>query len=133
MKKNLPHKVAIADIIAPIIGSRDGVDVVAKKIEKIRAKSVELDFTSVEFISRSAAHEFLLMKEKFQQQKHISLFFSNTNEQVASMLRSVAANRALPKSSEYAPQFQRVSFKKLFATQLPVSSRVLASLKSGRA
>ena len=60
-----------------------------------------MDFINVKFISRSAAHALLLMKENLRNKKNIS--FINTNKDVAEMLRAVAANRIIPKSQK--PQF----------------------------
>ena len=62
--------------------------------------------TSQVFVSRSAAHELLAIKEdvqrKFLKKKEIA--FVNTNKDITEMFRIVAANRAVPKSQE--PQFE---------------------------
>jgi anti-anti-sigma regulatory factor len=91
----------IAQITAPILSSRDIVDVIRKAVEKADTQSVKLDFTEVEFISRSAAHELLVMKEDYLRKAFKKeLVFENTNESVTEMLRIVAANRAKPKTEE---------------------------------
>lgn len=97
------HKILIiSDLLAPIVSSRDTVDILEKNIKKSNVKSVDLDFSNVKFISRSVAHALLLLKEKLRAITDIS--FINTNEDVANMLRAVAANRAVSKTKK--PQFE---------------------------
>jgi len=100
MKKS--HKnLAISRLLAPIVSSRDVIDVLEKAIKKTNIKLVDLDFSNVKFISRSAAHALLLMKERLQAKKNIS--FINTNKDVTNMLRVVAANRIV--SEKQKPEF----------------------------
>jgi len=104
----------IAQITAPMLSSRDIVDVIRKAVNKADAESVELDFTDIEFISRSAAHELLVMKEDFLREhfkKEIS--FENTNESITEMLRVVAANRAKPRAEEPVFNPQEISINSL--------------------
>jgi anti-anti-sigma regulatory factor len=109
--KKQRKKLNIANLLAPIIGSRDVVDILEKVINKTNAESVDLDFSDVKFISRSAAHALLLMKEKLRIKKEVS--FINTDKDVANMLRAVAANRAVSKKEK--PQFnpQKISINSL--------------------
>jgi len=103
-KNNYKNIIKIADLSATIISSRDIIDVIENAIKKVDAKSIDLDFSDVKFISRSAAHALLSMKEnlerKLLRKKEIS--FINTEEDVMNMLRIVAANKAIPKQR---PQF----------------------------
>src|SRR4030042_1050018 len=62
----------IANLLAPIISSRDIIDILEKSIKKTDSRSVNLDFINVKFISRSAAHALLLMKERLQTKKEKS-------------------------------------------------------------
>lgn len=93
--KQKSTKINIAGKIASVLSSRDIVRDLDKLIKKAKSKLVELDFKKVDFVSRSAAHELLLLKERFAQQSK-SISFINTNQEVTKMLRVVAANRALP-------------------------------------
>ena len=99
--KKLHKKLVVSRLLASIISSRDVVDILEKEIKKTNVDSVDLDFSNVKFVSRSAAHALLLMKEKLQPRKNI--FFINTNEDVANMLRIVAANRIVSKKQK--PEF----------------------------
>lgn len=100
VKKIRTINIDIAKNLAPIVGSRDVVSSLKKTIEKAHAKAINLDFSAVEFVSRSAAHELLVLKEKlnksFLRKKVIN--FINASDNVTEMFRTVAANRALPKS-----------------------------------
>lgn len=99
MKENEKTIINIAKEVAPIISSRDITDVLEGIILKAKTKLVNLDFSDVEFISRSAAHAMLLMKDnlcrKLLNKKEI--YFINTNNDTQTMFRAIAANRALPK------------------------------------
>lgn len=88
----------VAAIAAPTVGSRDVADAVRSKISHSRANVIELDFRDVDFISRSAAHALLVLKEDLER-KFLSkkiVVFINTNPSVSEMFRIVAANRAVP-------------------------------------
>lgn len=102
--KKIHKNLVISDLLASIISSRDIVDILEKIIKKIDNKSVDLDFSNVKFVSRSAAYALLSMKEKLQAKKNIH--FINTNKNVAIMLRTVAANRIIPQKQkpEFSPK-----------------------------
>ncbi len=107
------HKnLIISRLLAPILSSRDVVDILEKIIKKTDTKSVNLDFSDVKFISRSAAHALLLMKERLRTKKDIS--FINTNEDAMNMLRAVAANRIVSKKQK--PEFnpEKININSLF-------------------
>ena len=100
VKKTKTINIDVAKSLAPIVGSRDVVSNLKKIIEKAHAKAINLDFSAVEFISRSAAHELLVLKEKLNKSffKKKVINFINASDNVTEMFRTVAANRALPKS-----------------------------------
>ena len=91
------YTIKIAQVIAPLVSSRDAVETLRKPIRRTSATNIILDFNDVQFISRSAAHQLLVMKDEFasklRPKKIIS--FINTNSSVTNMLRLVAANRVL--------------------------------------
>ncbi|MDD4624908.1 MAG: STAS domain-containing protein [Candidatus Pacebacteria bacterium] len=94
-KVTLRKKLIVSSLLAPIVSSRDVIDILETAVKKTDKKSVDLDFSNVKFISRSSAHALLQMKERLHTKKEIS--FVNANEEVTNMLRAVAANRAAPK------------------------------------
>jgi len=106
--KNKSHNLTtinVSKLLAPIISSRDVADILEAEIKKTDAKSVFLDFTNIKFISRSAAHSLLLLKEKLESRasNRKEMSFINPDNDVAEMFRAVAANRALPKKEK--PEF----------------------------
>ena len=88
----------IAKLLAPTVGSREAVRDLEKIIQKEKVQRVDLDFREVEFVSRSAVHEFLILKEtlarKILHQKMIA--FVHLNQEGKEMFRVIAANRAVP-------------------------------------
>lgn len=110
------NPIDVAKILAPIVSSRDLIDIVRKEIMKNIDARIQLDFKDVNFISRSAAHEMLVMKEdlarKTLRKKEIS--FVNTNPTVKEMFRVVAANRAVPqKPKEIEFKAEKIDIKTL--------------------
>ncbi|MBU4274642.1 hypothetical protein KKE19_02410 [Patescibacteria group bacterium] len=95
----------IRKLLAPIISSRDVASVLEDEIKKTDTELVFLDFTNIKFISRSAAHSVLLLKEKFESRtlNRKEMSFINADNDVAEMLRAIAANRVLPKKEK--PEF----------------------------
>lgn len=102
MEKENKKTIKIAQIIAPIISSRDLLDnLLVKIINETNSDAIDFDFANVEFVSRSAAHTLLLIQEKFKEKTDIT--FINTSKDVKEMIRIVAANRVLPKENK--PEF----------------------------
>lgn len=99
MDKDNQTTINISKEIAPVISSRDITDNLESAILKSKTKLVNLDFSDVEFVSRSAAHALLLMKENLHRKflKKKDILFINVNEDIKKMFRIIAANRALPK------------------------------------
>lgn len=101
--------------LASIVGSRDVAYSLKSFIRRAWSKTVDLDFRDVEFVSRSAAHEFLILKEKFSKRlfRKKIINFVNTSDNVSEMFRTVAANRALPKQKEVELEMQKVDIESL--------------------
>lgn len=83
----------VAQLIAPVIGSRDVINVLRDAIKEADKSSVVLDFAEVEFISRSAAHALL----KLQEESEKRVEFANANDAVENMLRIVTESKNLPR------------------------------------
>ena len=116
MKTNTP--INVASIVAPILASRDVMSTLKDVILKTATQQVELDFAQVEFVSRSAAHELLRLKESLATQKTIE--FINANDEVARMLRTVASNRVVPKAKEDTSAMKTVSIEDLETPPSPL-------------
>lgn len=127
MKKELKNTINAAKIIAPIIGSRDSIDRLRKAVINAKSKLVDLDFKDVEFISRSAAHELLIMKEDLRRRllrQKKEVVYTNTNKDVTEMFRIVAANRAVPKTVKPKDKLERVDIVSLFHDVRSVKSGI---------
>ena len=115
MEKEPKTVIDVAKNLAEVVASRDITDILKPLIENTDTRLVDLDFKNTSAISRSAAHELLLIKEDLARaiawKKEIS--FINTNKDIESMLRVIAANRALPKTEKATPKIQKTDLKSL--------------------
>ena len=110
----------LAAIVAPVLASRDLISTLKSAIEKTTTRQVQLDFANVEFVSRSAAHELLHLKESvtaLNPKKTIE--FINPNEEVTHMLRIVASNPAVPKAAPDTSSMETVSIDDLELSRFP--------------
>ncbi|MEK7496899.1 MAG: STAS domain-containing protein [Patescibacteria group bacterium] len=113
MYNTIKLTIDVATRVAPILGSRDILEVLKNQIVDSKANAVELDFSIVNFISRSAAHELLKVKDEVEHQnKQVS--FVNTNLEVQNMIRTVAANRILPRERNIDFKPKLVDINSLF-------------------
>ena len=105
MRQENRETISVAQLIAPIVSSRDVVSNLRTAVNAADTKSVDLSFKNVDFISRSAAHELLSMKEDLLRKRDKkAISFINLNRDVKEMFRITAANRAAPK--EEKPKFE---------------------------
>ncbi len=104
----------MATFVAPIISSRDVILAVREEVERQAQPVVQLDFVNVRFLSRSAAHELLQMKEQLAHtEPKVLVEFQNAGGDVANMLRVVASNRAVPKEAVEPVEITSVSINEL--------------------
>ena len=75
------------------------MEVLASAIGKVKTKIINLDFGQVEFVSRSVAHALMVLKEDLSRRllRKKQIHFINASNDVETMFRAVAANRAIPK------------------------------------
>jgi anti-anti-sigma regulatory factor len=95
-----PARIRLSKISAEIISSRDIADILRDAIKKTDTESIVLDFTDIKFISRSAAHSLILLKEKFETLNRKYMSFENADNDVSEMLRIVSANKIYPKKEK---------------------------------
>jgi len=118
---NENNTINVASVVAPVLASRDVISALKSQIEELAAQQVQLDFTDVEFVSRSAAHELLRLKEQLAtQDRKQEIEFVNANDEVSQMLRTVASNRAVPKAPAEATQIKTVSISDLETPSSPL-------------
>lgn len=107
--------IKVAKSLAAILSSRDVISELSDSIKNAKANFIELDFSNVEFISRSAAHELLSLKEDLSRRQNDKkeLSFVNASPDITNMLRVVAANRALPKHDISIPKIEKTDLDSL--------------------
>ena len=112
-KKRITIK--IAEDFASILGSRDVVSELRKRVIKSPAEKISLDFQSVQFVSRSAAYGLLKLKEElfYHKQGQKEIEFINTNKEISQMLRTVASNWAVPKKKPKRREIETTSITSL--------------------
>jgi len=115
MSKKNNITINIAKLIAPIVSSRDVTKKLKAVIKEAKTDLVYLDLRNIQFVSRSAAHELLSIKDDFKNRRlnKKEVLFINANDNVKEMLRVVAASRAVP--AEERPEFNpdKVSIESL--------------------
>lgn len=115
MKTERTKIIDVAAKLAAILASRDITRSLKKLILAARTPEVSLDFKNVEFISRSAAHELLLLQDELAKwpPQAIALSFINTNKDVAAMFQVVASSRISPKKRPSDLHIKTISFDAL--------------------
>jgi len=110
--------ISIAKKIAKIVSSRDLVRNLEKEVSKQPHTVVNLDFSDVDFISRSAAHELLILQERMKTKrfKKKEVQFVYTNDDIKKMLRIVAANKAIPESAKPTVRLEKIDIHTLLST-----------------
>lgn len=107
----MEHKfhLKLAQEIAEIISSRDVIAVIKNRLLDQPEKAFVLDFSSVAFISRSAAHEFILLEEDLKSHKK-QIEFIHMNSDVQAMFNTVRHHRiAIQKTDFVLPQVMDIN------------------------
>lgn len=109
--------IKLIEVLAPVVSSREIInEILENKINDQDSNEVILDFNEIKFISRSAAHELLKLKEKFANKKSGKkeiTFSSNMEPAVSNMIRTVAANRAYSMSENPSFKAEKVDILQL--------------------
>jgi anti-anti-sigma regulatory factor len=82
--------IKLANEFDKILNSRELATEVANQIRNSNANQAELDFSEVEFMSRSFADQFFKEKLKLLQVHNILIEVKNANEEITAMLKAVA-------------------------------------------
>jgi len=96
-----------------VVSSRDSVNELFSFLEKLPNHAILLDFSSIIFVSRSAAHELLKMKNQFEYEFNKIISFVQLNKNIEEMIRLVAANMAIPNRKNQVFNPQKVDFRDL--------------------
>jgi len=93
MKEKFTQTIKLRELFGSTISTREAARFLLKEItemsSKEKTKSIIIDFTKIEFISRSFADEFFKAKERIETQKEISLKFVRVNKIILDTLKKV--------------------------------------------
>ncbi len=95
----------------PIISSRDVVLLIKEELKKVdkEIKKVFIDFNNIEFISRSAAAALINFKESANK----DIIYTGLEEDLAILLRLVAANKIYQIKKQNRPNLKKVKLAEL--------------------
>ena len=79
-----------------------------------KVKTLEVDFSKVSFLSRSAAHQLIKEKERYDNKYNIKVKFTNRSKMVKEMLDTVNKSLKIPQSKSIPVQRVYFSTQKEF-------------------
>jgi hypothetical protein len=86
---NLLKRISVSEKAKNFLISREAVDLLFENLNS-SVSEIELDFSNVEFMSRSYADQFYKAKLNFEQRHNIQIHIVNANEEVINMLQVVS-------------------------------------------
>jgi hypothetical protein len=87
---NCTATISVSESIGTMVHTREASAILMKLIEKEPCNYIELDFSNVDYISRSFADQFYIDKVNCGLQLKKNLVIFNANEEVIHMLNAVA-------------------------------------------
>jgi anti-anti-sigma regulatory factor len=106
-------QISVSEQIGKLLNTREAATLLLDVVRESKCSVIELDFTSVEFMSRSFADQFHKDKIEFQNKLNVSIDIVNTNEEIINILQTVS--RTQVKSIR---EFAEVQIFKFSNTQL---------------
>ncbi len=92
-------KIELSILLSPRLGFRDSAMDLFHMINNLSSDTVEIDFTGVEFMSRSFAHEYIQQEKKSEKK----ILESNIPENVDIMFRAVRRSIKNPHKLKVKP------------------------------
>lgn len=108
----------MADALAPRISTRAAIQAFKKSLESMDAPEFILDFSSVESVSRSAAHELIITRFDLTNINHTPVSFEHVNQDVNALFETVTDNAINTKTKDRIVSNRRVRFEELAMNQL---------------
>lgn len=106
-------QISVSEQIGKLLNTREAVSMLLDVVRDSKCSVIELDFTSVEFMSRSFADQFHKDKIALQNELNISIDIVNANEEIIHILQTVS--RTQVKSNR---EFEEVLIFKFSNTQM---------------
>lgn len=82
--------ISVSSILGPTIHTRQSASILLKAVSSEHCDHIDLDFSEVEYISRSFADEFHSEKISLVRSSNKKIIVRNANDKVIKMLQSVA-------------------------------------------
>lgn len=84
------NQMVIFDKLGSLLNTREAAINLMEIIAKAESKTVELDFSNVEFMSRSFADQFYKERNSFQEKTNSIININNANEEIIKILQVVS-------------------------------------------
>jgi anti-anti-sigma regulatory factor len=85
-----PHKITVVDNFSSTLNTREAATELVNLVSDFNSTEIELDFSGVEFISRSFADQFHKDLEQLRSKKKNDIQILNASEPVIRMMQAVA-------------------------------------------
>ena len=82
--------ISVSEHIDKLLNTREAATLLFDVVRESKCSVIELDFTSVEFMSRSFADQFHKDKVKLQNELNIAIEVVNANEEIINILQTVS-------------------------------------------
>jgi len=99
--------------LAPSISTRVAIHILMNELASQNKTDIILDFSNISSISRSAAHEMILMRSDLVNKFRKQVEFRNMNQVIQDIIRAVTDNAINTKPKERLISTHQVSFEKL--------------------
>lgn len=111
---NCHSTISVHELLGSSIHTREASSVLMNLVEKNPSNYSELDFSAVEYISRSFADQFLFDKMNCAKNLQKTIIISNAPEAVINMLQAVAKSQdAMSRKIEEVPVYKYSSQRQL--------------------
>ena len=90
------YHISINEVIGKYLNTREAVSEISKLIQSDPCQVIELDFTDVEFMSRSFADEFHKERIRLQNEFNLQIEIHNANQEIMVILQAVSKTQNNP-------------------------------------
>lgn len=101
----------IFKILGTTLNTREATYLVFKAIDLGNTKTIQLDFSGVEFMSRSFADEFYKYRRTLETENNIQIVLVNMNKDLSQMLQAVTNSNTIGKLEIETMKFNHIKFK----------------------
>ncbi len=100
----------VKDILGSTLNAREALYEIFKGIDFNNIKAVHIDFTGVEFMSRSFADEFFKYRQTLESEKNIKFILINSNKDISNILKAVSNSNTEGNLKRKFNKFNHIQF-----------------------